>query len=168
MDSSIPLTSKSIYLLFVSAASEDMRVQISREYILTGLNISKQSYYTYLQILLDRGYIIREPQPNHGQSFRVGVFRIAPPVGLRFDIVDTSIMFSSVSANAKSLYAYFCAKLARSWKTELTAGNIMDDLNIKRFQLERLIKELAEEGYVISVKKEPGKTEEKTGIRIPD
>lgn len=44
----------------------------------------------------------------------------------------------------------------------------MDDLNIKRFQLERLIKELAEEGYVISVKKEPGKTEEKTGIRIPD
>lgn len=168
MDSSISLMSKSIYLLFASAASEDRRAQISREYILSGLNISKQSYYTYLQILLDKGYVIREPQPNHGQSFRIGVFRIAYPVGLRFGIVDKSIVFASVSANAKGLYAYLCANLVSPWKTELTAGKIMTDLKMKRFQFDRLTNELADEGYIISVRKAYNKSEEKVSIRFPD
>lgn len=168
MDPSISLGSKSVYLFFVSVASEDRKVQISREYILSGLNISKQSYYTYLQILLDKGYIIREPQPNHGQSFRTGVFRIAPPVGLRFSIVDKSIVFASVSAKAKSLYAYYCAKLASPWKNELTARGIMNDLKIGRSQFNWLNKELTEEGYIVSVKSGPGKAEGKVSITLRD
>lgn len=113
-DPEVSMTAKVIYMLFAANVDVQMQVQLSRQDILSTLNLAHRTYYNHLETLLKKSYIERCGQPNYKGSFQTMIFRLTPQEGAMCRLGSDRLLQAGLSVNVIGLYLRLWAELISS------------------------------------------------------
>ena len=173
-DANLPLTSKSIYAFLCSFTGSGNTAFPGRDRILSALKINKDSYYKYLNLLIDAGYVTVKQLHNKGGQgigFSNNLYTLTSDLAkiktLSSDTKDYSLLRTEgikafgygfiakaavtderLDVKAKGLYAYLCSFLGGGETAFPKKDDILYHLSISHNTYNRLIKELVTYNYI--------------------
>lgn len=160
---------KSLYAYFCSYAGAGTTAYPGRDKIIFDLKIGKDAYYTYLNNLLDNGYIRIEKKKEYPfnniyiiVSNPPKLAKIAPVEiegndrlivrGIKafgYGTVPKAIMLDDrIECKAKALYAYFCSFAGNGSTAFPTRATIMFHLQITINPFQRYLRQLIRYNYI--------------------
>ena len=172
---------KAIYAYLCSLVNNKATAFPGRKTILHHLQISKSSYYKYLDCLIDNGYIKTRQEKIEGK-YSKNIFTIlakpkkfledkdAPKLasvrGLKssgYGSVPRMVMFDTdIKIVSKALYAYYCVFSAGGDDVHPKEKDIIYHLKVNRDTYYKYRKELLQAGYILSVQIHDGR------LNVPD
>ena len=176
LDPDLTIEAKAIYAYFVSFTGAGTHSAFpSRDKIIHDLHISKDTYYKHFKLLLDYGYITVEQQnesrfskniytivlfpekynqdeSNASEARRNALYLIRSAHDISaagYGNVPKSVMTdSTISIQAKSIYAYFCVWAGQDMNATPNRDTILFHLGITHSTYNKHMNQLIEHNYI--------------------
>ena len=124
-DNKLSAKAKGLYAYLCSYAGSNMVAYPSQENMLYELQISKKTFYKYVEELINKNYISREIQSSFKHTHYIINVQDS-----NYGIVEKDVMRSGIDILSKAIYGYICAFSGIYNAATLCLDNILNHLNI--------------------------------------